>query len=170
MDQEKGNPVVKFQVIQGRRNMSLGRNLAHLRKARGWTQEELSKKTAVPIPSIRRYEVGRYTPNADVLAKLAKGLGCSIDEIVFGRGDGSALSRVTDPDLIRQFEEIQQIQPAEREPIKIVLESFIVFHKLTQIVPKPTNKLETAHTRKDIKLFLDHVTETMQNPSRRGPR
>lgn len=68
----------------------MGNNLQQLRKARGWTQGELSVKSGVNRVMIARYETGRSSPTSRTLVKLSRALGVSTDRILKGVQDHAA--------------------------------------------------------------------------------
>jgi transcriptional regulator with XRE-family HTH domain len=55
--------------------------LKGLREGRGLTQAQLAERSGVPLGSLRNYEQGHRTPLLDQAAKLAKALGCSLDDL-----------------------------------------------------------------------------------------
>jgi transcriptional regulator with XRE-family HTH domain len=59
----------------------MGEKIQQLREGRGLTQVQLAQRSGVPLGSLRNYEQGHRTPLLDQAAKLAKALGCSIDDI-----------------------------------------------------------------------------------------
>lgn len=60
---------------------TMARNIKVERVKRGWSQEDLAKASGVGLNSIARYETGNVVPGLDNALKLAKALGCSIDDI-----------------------------------------------------------------------------------------
>ena len=60
---------------------AMARNIKVERVKRGWSQEDLAKASGVGLNSIARYETGNVVPGLDNALKLAKALGCSIDDI-----------------------------------------------------------------------------------------
>ncbi len=56
-------------------------NLKALRKAKNLTQAQLSSLTNVSQGKICEYESGKTLPRLDTAAKLAKALGCSLDQL-----------------------------------------------------------------------------------------
>jgi transcriptional regulator with XRE-family HTH domain len=65
--------------------MAVGDRIRVLREERGWTQNQLSKVTGVPQPTIWRLEKGEITnPKMDLLKKVALALGVSIDVLTGG--------------------------------------------------------------------------------------
>jgi transcriptional regulator with XRE-family HTH domain len=59
--------------------------LKELREAKGWSQEELSKRSGVSQPVIAKSERGQNSPGSDALDRMAEALDCTIDYLV-GRG------------------------------------------------------------------------------------
>jgi transcriptional regulator with XRE-family HTH domain len=58
----------------------MGQKIARLRRARGLSQEALAAAAGVPVGTLRGWEYGRRTPLLDAAAKLARALGCKIDD------------------------------------------------------------------------------------------
>lgn len=114
--------------------MSLGKNLSKFRKEKGLTQEDLVKKSGVAISQIRRYETDKASPTLDVIAKLAKALGSSIDELVFDKATGVAAKRLMDRELLEQFEMISTFEEDEKEAVKRILEGVIVKHQVDKMM------------------------------------
>lgn len=56
--------------------------LRELRKAKGMTMDELSKASGVSRVSINRYELGDRVPDIIIASKLARALGCQIEELI----------------------------------------------------------------------------------------
>ncbi|MCZ7625934.1 MAG: helix-turn-helix transcriptional regulator [Candidatus Methylomirabilis sp.] len=114
--------------------MSFGKNLARIRKEKHLTQEDLVKRSGVAISQIRRYEAGHSSPTLDVLVRLAKALGVSIDELAFDKETGIAASRLLDRELLEQFELIAGLDEAERQAVKRILEGVIVKHQVEKMI------------------------------------
>ena len=62
-------------------------NLQMIRKQKGISQTRLAQLSGVHRVSIVRYEEGRTTPNARNALKLARALGCTIDELLGEKKD-----------------------------------------------------------------------------------
>lgn len=63
--------------------MHIGERIKRLRTSRGLTQTELAARAGVPQSLISRLEgQTRDNPSADVLKRLARTLGCTIDYLV----------------------------------------------------------------------------------------
>jgi len=63
--------------------MSLaGKNLRHLRKSRGWTQDEMAQKLGIKRSLIGAYEEERADPRIDVLESLMEMFRLSMDDLL----------------------------------------------------------------------------------------
>ena len=62
--------------------MKLAENIQRLRKAAGWTQEQLAQKCAVSRQAVSKWEAGQSVPSLDKLRQLANSFGISVDELV----------------------------------------------------------------------------------------
>ena len=120
--------------------MSFGKNLARFRKEKGLTQEELVKRSDVAISQIRRYEADKASPTLEMIVKLARALGVSIDELVFDKATGVAAGKILDRELLEQFEMVSSLEEEEREAVKIILEGIIVKHQVEKMMKPKAEK------------------------------
>jgi transcriptional regulator with XRE-family HTH domain len=120
--------------------MSFGKNLSRFRKEKGLTQEDLVKRSAVAISQIRRYEADNSSPTLDVVTRLAKALGVSIDEMVFDKATGIAATKLMDRELLEQFEMVSALDEDEREAVKKILEGVIVKHQVNKMMKPKSEK------------------------------
>jgi transcriptional regulator with XRE-family HTH domain len=56
----------------------LGLTLARLRKAAGWTQEQLAERAGLDVQAVQRAETGRTVPSLERLGRLATALGTGL--------------------------------------------------------------------------------------------
>lgn len=70
---------------------AFGRHVRSLRKARGWTQDELAKRSTLSPDTIRRIEAGSFSPSLTTLRKLCYGLDLPLSTLfeTFELGDAS---------------------------------------------------------------------------------
>lgn len=125
--------------------MSFGRNLATVRKAKGLTQAALRQKSGVGLSQLRRYEADQSSPTLDVLVRLAKALGVSLDELAFDQSNGIATGKILDRELLEQFEAVSRLDSEDQAAVKKLLEGLIVKHQVEQVM-KP--KLEQSWTQR----------------------
>lgn len=60
----------------------IGKHLAALRRGAGMTQEALAERIGVTNKTVSRWETGRYLPDIEALALLAKEFGTSVDALL----------------------------------------------------------------------------------------
>ena len=65
----------------GKHHQNLLNNLEELRKAAGLTQQELSESAEVSRKSINAIENGVYVPSTVLALKIAKTLGCKVEDL-----------------------------------------------------------------------------------------
>ena len=114
--------------------MSFGRNLSTFRKEKGLTQEDLVKRSGVAISQIRRYEADKSSPTLDVVKRLARALGISLDELAFDKTTGVAAGKLMDSELLEQFEMVSTLDKEERQAVKKILEGIIVKHQVEKMM------------------------------------
>lgn len=103
--------------------MEFVERLITLRKERGLTQQALADAIDLHVNQIKRYEAGTAQPTMETLAKLAKALHTTLDDLVFGEAQ-----RGPSDDLKLQFEALSQFDEEDRKIAKAVLESLILKH------------------------------------------
>ena len=65
----------------GRNHKNLNNNLEEIRKSVGMTQLELSERADVSRKSINAIENGVYVPSTVLALKIAKTLGCKVEDL-----------------------------------------------------------------------------------------
>ena len=71
----------------GRNHKNLNNNLEEVRKSVGMTQLELSESADVSRKSINAIENGIYVPSTVLALKIAKTLGCKVEDLFKLPGD-----------------------------------------------------------------------------------
>ena len=97
--------------------------LIQLRKAHGFTQQELAEMATLHVNQIRRYEAGTAQPTLEALIRLAKALHVGLDDLVFAENE-----RGPSDDLVLQFEAISQFSEEEKQTVRDLLEGLILKH------------------------------------------
>ena len=65
----------------GRNHKNLNNNLEEIRKSVGMTQLQLSESAGVSRKSINAIENGIYVPSTVLALKIAKTLGCKVEDL-----------------------------------------------------------------------------------------
>ena len=74
-----------------------GENLKAMRKAKGYTQEELAIKINVVRQTVRKWEKGLSVPDADVLSQIAEVLDTKVSVLL-----GGTITEETDKDAVAE--------------------------------------------------------------------
>lgn len=73
----KSNNTLPAQIAS-----NLAKNVQELRVERGWSMDELAKKSGISKGSISHLEFGRYDPKLSTVLALAKVLGVSLERLL----------------------------------------------------------------------------------------
>ncbi len=79
-------------------NETLGKRIAALRKAKGYTQEALANLIEVSPQAVSKWENDQACPDIVLLPKLAKLLGTSVDALLSGEREEKPLVQVLPPE------------------------------------------------------------------------
>lgn len=110
--------------------------LVDLRKQRQLSQTALGEQVGLHYTHISRYERGISRPSADTLTRLAEVLGVSTDYLMAGAPDAQARARVADRELLRQFQEVEQLAEEDKVLVKKFLGAFLTKKHLEELVAR----------------------------------
>jgi len=65
------------------------------RQEKGFTQSGLASELGVKQNSVSQWETGRSYPSVEILIKLSRLFGCTIDELIFGKEETEDDSRTS---------------------------------------------------------------------------
>ena len=109
-------------TVMAAEDKAFGNRLLNLRKERGWSQPELGKQIGTSGAIIGRYERGEITPSIEVAKKLADAFGVTLDFLV---GDKDVPNILHDQTMLARWQEIDALEPTERERILSVMDSLV---------------------------------------------
>ena len=75
--------------------MTMGEKILNMRKARGWSQEELADRVGVSRQAVSRWESGSAKPDADKIIVICDLFGISADYLLRDSYTGEAGQRIT---------------------------------------------------------------------------
>lgn len=78
-------------------DMTIGKRIAHLRKEKGLTQEELAGHMGISPQAVSKWENDQTCPDISALPKLARLFGVTVDELLEGKRETPAV-RVLPPE------------------------------------------------------------------------
>jgi transcriptional regulator with XRE-family HTH domain len=91
-----------------------------VRAEKGLKREDLAKMIGTSAAIIGRYERNERTPSIEVAKKIAQALDVSLDYLT---GDSSVL--VQDKKMVYRLEELQKVNPADKDRILYILDVMI---------------------------------------------
>jgi len=99
--------------------MTLGQHITALRKAKGFSQNELGKKVATSGDIIGRYERDEVNPSIEVIIKIADAFEVSIDFLV-GKTDFEL-----DNDTLQRIQDVSTLPADEKKQVFMVIDALI---------------------------------------------
>lgn len=103
-----------------------GAHILRLREAAGLTQGELAELVGDTQPNISFWERCDKPPRSDVLPKMARALGVTVEELILGEEPTIAHRRPGPVGrLQRTFEQAAQLPRSQQEKLVVVIETFM---------------------------------------------
>ncbi len=84
---------------------TLGERIAEKRRAKGFTQEELAERMGVSAQAVSKWENDLSCPDIMTLPTLGEILGCSVDELLTGKGESREATLVPEGER-KSFEKL----------------------------------------------------------------
>ncbi len=109
---------------------TFGKKITDLRKANKMSQAELAKALKTSTSVIGRYERDEMTPSIDAARKIAKILNTTVGYLL---GETEQENLFKDPDMLKRLNEIEKMEPEEKNNILSVIDGFIKSVKLKNI-------------------------------------
>lgn len=110
---------------------AFGPRLARLRKAAGFTQEELAEEIGVSRRMVAYYEVESEYPPANLLPQISRALKVSTDELL-GMATPKKAQAPGNARLQRRLQQIEQLAARDKRQVLQVLDAFIERAQLKQ--------------------------------------
>jgi transcriptional regulator with XRE-family HTH domain len=108
--------------------------LLKLRKEKKLTQGELGQLVGLHYQHIGRYERGRVPPSLPALERLASVLGVSVEYLLGGTGEQVPEHPLQDLELLKQFQEAEQLPDEDKAVVKKLLDAFLTKKKLQSLL------------------------------------
>lgn len=109
----------------------LGERLKTLRQEKGLSQGELAKLVAGDGRQISRYENGHITPSAEVLAKLAKALDCSVDYLLFEEAPRRPLT--VEDGFANRLHDLKLLSEEDKASVLHILDALLAKHRIRSL-------------------------------------
>lgn len=104
--------------------------LRELRKQKNLSQTELGQLAGLHYTHVGRFERGTSRPSGDTLKRVADPLGVTSDYLLDGAANGAAKARFEDRELLKQFQEVEQLPDEDKNVVKKLLDAFLTKKQL----------------------------------------
>jgi transcriptional regulator with XRE-family HTH domain len=103
---------------------ALGRNLAGVRKERGFTQVELAERLGIIQALVSDYERGKLRLSAEMAVRFAHALGVPLDRLL---GSGAAPPREAAPRrrVLRRLQMIEKLPRSQQAALLTTIDNFL---------------------------------------------
>jgi transcriptional regulator with XRE-family HTH domain len=112
--------------------MTVGDRIKELRTGKKFTQSVLAELVGLSYIQIGRYEKGKSKPSSRVLQQLAKALDTTTDYIMNG-GTEQVQAQLADRELLRQFQEVEQMPERDKSIVKELIDAFLTKRKVQEL-------------------------------------
>lgn len=113
--------------------MTVGERIKELRIQKKLTQTDLGKLISLTYIQIGRYETDKSSPSSDVLQRLATALDTTTDYLMKGTEDEAVAAQLTDKELLKQFKQVEQLSPEDKNLIKTFIDAFLTKRQIQQL-------------------------------------
>jgi len=121
--------MTKYAHAQGQ---GFGPRLAVLRKAAGFTQQQLADELGISRRRIAYYESESEHPPASLLADLARVLNVSTDRLLTDEPAKRQAKAALSPRLERRLKQIERLGPKPKQQLLSLIDTFIEAEALKQ--------------------------------------
>lgn len=104
--------------------------LRELRKHKNLSQTELGQLAGLHYTHIGRFERGSSRPGGDTLKRVADALGVTSDYLLGGAVNAVAKARFEDRELLKQFQDVEQLSDEDKFVVKKLLDAFLIKKQL----------------------------------------
>lgn len=105
--------------------LSFGQRMAELRKAKGFTQQELADEVGISRRMVAYYEGQSQHPPTTHLPTIARALKISTDELLGTVAVKQRASSERDSRLERRLQQIEKLESSDRRQIIQLIDAFI---------------------------------------------
>lgn len=107
-------------------NGSFGQRLAKIRKNKGYTQAELSKKIGLTQGLISDYELDKLRPHHEIIIRFAIALDVSSDELLgLKEYKSTKIKNKPASKLLRRMEKIEQLPDFKQKVLLNTIDTFL---------------------------------------------
>jgi len=100
--------------------VNIGNKISKLRKDKNWSQSDLAKRLEASREIIGKYERGENLPSIEMVAKMAKEFGVTVDFLI-GEGENATF----DKDTVNRISDIQKMDSETKNILFNVIDTYI---------------------------------------------
>jgi transcriptional regulator with XRE-family HTH domain len=108
----------------------IARNIKKLRENRGLLQKQVAAELDIGYSIYNKIENGQRTPSIDILYRLAKFYGISLDELVEMNGQVPQETKIEDEPTREQLRLLQQLDEDDREIVFEIINKMLTNKEL----------------------------------------
>ena len=116
--------------------MTLPEKIKKLRKDRGWSQGELSKRLNVHAGHISRLETARYQPSLELLRKLSAVFEVTADYLLNDSENEFSAVAIEDKSLAEKVRLIDKMEPKERSALLTIIDGLLTKKKVVDLLTR----------------------------------
>ena len=117
-----------------------GARLAQLRKAAGYTQEQLAIELGISRRRVAYYEAESDHPPASLLTDLARVLNTSTDELLGNAPKRKVRPAPLSPRLERRLRQIERLGPKPKQQLLSLIDTFIAAAQVQSATNRPGSR------------------------------
>jgi len=114
--------------------MKFHEKLVKMRKERGWAQAGLAERVGVHIAHLSRLENDKSQPSVEMLRKIAKAFGVTMDYLMNDEVEELAPVSVKDKSLSEHMELLEQLDENDRKTVINVIDSILTKKKMLDLL------------------------------------
>jgi transcriptional regulator with XRE-family HTH domain len=114
--------------------MNLGTRIKQLRNERDLSIEKLAQELKVAKSILWKYEKSQAVPSAEIVKRIATFFGVSSDYLLFEISEKENITKITDKNLLRQFEEVDRMSASDKDYVIKTIDLVINKNKIKEII------------------------------------
>lgn len=148
----------------------IGYNIKEARSRKNWSQTDLSQASGISNTVISAFENGKKNPGLDTLAKLAKALEVSIDQLYYGDGNSAFLNSVSDVghkavnSIVMLYDlDMISLTPPESHGEKGLRTNGVYYYSIMRLMESLIEFKKNKHTYPDPQAYLSQIKDSVAN-------
>jgi len=116
--------------------MNIGENIKKIREEKGLLQKQVAASVGVHPSNYSKIEKGEREPSIEVLDKIAKLFGLSVDQIIHPEENTPQEVTINDKTTVEQMRLIQELEEKDKNTIFNIIETMLTKKKFKDFFQK----------------------------------